>query len=84
MKKFTKVITIQIFLQTVSGKLTWSHNLVLLEKLHDMDERFWYGTKAIENAWSVEVLEFQIAGQLMKRQTNPDKLQNFTLCLLKP
>lgn len=67
MKKIAKEITDLNFLQTVSAKLTWSHNLVLLEKLHSMDERFWYGIKTIENAWSVDVLEFQIAGRLMER-----------------
>ena len=44
-------------MQTVSAKLTWSHNLVLLEKLKNMDERFFYGSKAIENGWSVDILE---------------------------
>lgn len=83
MKKFAKEITDLNFLQTVSAKLTWSHNLVLLEKLHSMDERFWYGIKTIENAWSVDVLEFQIAGKLMERQNNPEKVQNFDLNLPK-
>lgn len=68
MKKFAKEITDQNFLQTVSAKLTWSHNLVLLEKLHDINKRLRYGTRAIENAWSVDVLEFQIAGCLMERR----------------
>ena len=77
MKKFAKEITDVNFLQTVSAKLTWSHNLVLLEKLHDMEHRYWYGEKTIENAWSVDVLEFQIAGKLMERQNNPSKVQNF-------
>ncbi len=83
MKKFAKEITDINFLQTVSAKLTWSHNLILLEKLHSMDERFWYGIKTIENAWSVDVLEFQIAGRLMERQNNPEKVQNFELSLPK-
>lgn len=84
MKKFAREIEDLDFLQTVSAKLTWSHNLVLLEKLKTMEERFWYGTKAIENAWSVDVLEFQIAGRLIDRQNNPEKLQNFELRLPKP
>lgn len=84
MKKFAKEITDLNFLQTVSAKLTWSHNLVLLEKLHNMEERFWYGMKAIENAWSVDVLEFQIAGKLMDRQNNPEKVQNFSQRLPAP
>ncbi len=39
MKKFAKEITDKNFLQTVSANLTWSHNLVLLEKLHSMEEK---------------------------------------------
>lgn len=84
MKKFAKEITDLDFLQMVSAKLTWSHNLVLLEKLHNMDDRYWYGRKAIENAWSVDVLEFQIVGRLMDRQSNTDKVQNFEQRLPEP
>jgi predicted nuclease of restriction endonuclease-like (RecB) superfamily len=84
MKKFAKEITDENFLQTVSANLTWSHNLVLLEKLHTMEERAWYGQKAIENAWSVDVLEFQISGRLMERQNNSQKIQNFETRLPKP
>jgi predicted nuclease of restriction endonuclease-like (RecB) superfamily len=84
MKKFAKEITDEKFLQTVSANLTWSHNLVLLEKLHTMEERTWYGLKTIENAWSVDVLEFQISGRLMERQNNIQKIQNFELRLPKP
>lgn len=84
MKKFAKEITDLDFLQTVSAKLTWSHNLVLLEKLHSMDERYWYGMKVIENAWSVDLLEFQIGGKLMERQNNPSKIHNFEQRLPEP
>ena len=77
MKKFATEITDEDFLQTVSAKLTWSHNLVLIEKLKDMDSRKWYGLKTIENGWSVDVLEMQIANNLIERQTNPIKVQNF-------
>lgn len=84
MKKFAKEITDEDFLQTVSANLTWSHNLVLLEKLHSMESRWWYGQKTIENAWSVDLLELQIAGKLMERQGNANKIQNFSLRLPRP
>lgn len=84
MKKFAKEITDINFLQTVSAKLTWSHNLVLLEKLKSMDERFFYGSKAIENGWSVATLEMQITTNLMKRQNNCEKIQNFEWNLPAP
>jgi predicted nuclease of restriction endonuclease-like (RecB) superfamily len=60
----------------VSAKLPWSHNLILIEKLSDMESRYWYGIKAIENGWSVSVLEHQIATALIDREKT-EKLQNF-------
>lgn len=84
MKKFAKEITDKDFLQTVSANLTWSHNLILLEKLHSMEERKWYGLKAIENAWSVDILELQIANRLIDRQNKSKKIQNFELRLPEP
>ena len=59
-----------------SAELLWSHNLVLIEKLKSMEERYWYGVKAIENGWSVTVLEHQIATGLIAREQGK-KLQNF-------
>lgn len=76
MKRFAREITDQNFLQTVSAKLPWSHNLVLIEKLKTMESRYWYGVKAIENGWSVAVLEHQIATGLIDREQGK-KLQNF-------
>ena len=66
MKRFAAEITDHNFLQTVSEKLPWSHNLVLLEKLDSMESRYWYGAKTIENGWSLAVLEHQIATGLIR------------------
>ncbi len=41
-----------------------------------MEERWRYGRKAIENAWSVDLLELQIAGKLLERQRGANKIQN--------
>lgn len=49
-----------------------------------MDERYWYGYKTLENAWSVEVLEHQIATRLYDRQKKTRKIQNFDLRLPQP
>lgn len=67
----------------MSAKLPWSHNLVLLEKLKDMDSRWWYGCKAIENGWSVDILEMQISTNLMERQNSLTKIQKFENSLPK-
>lgn len=84
MKKFATEIKDTEFLQTVSAKLPWSHNIVLIEKLKTMDLRYWYGYKTLENAWSVEVLEHQIATKLYDRQETANKLHNFNLALPAP
>ena len=76
MKRFAAEITDHNFLQTVSAKLPWSHNLALLEKLKSMESRYWYGAKAIENGWSLAVLEHQIAAGLMGREQGR-KLENY-------
>ncbi|MFI3171370.1 MAG: PDDEXK nuclease domain-containing protein [Eubacteriales bacterium] len=77
MKKFASEIQDINFLQTVSAKLPWSHNIVLIEKLKTMEDRYWYGEKIIENGWSLRVLEHQIATKLIDRQSRADKVQNF-------
>ncbi len=77
MKRFASEIKDEDFLQTVSAKLTWSHNIMLLEKLDTMEDRYWYGNKIIENGWSVRVLEHQIATRLIDRQGRTLKIQNF-------
>ena len=48
--------------------LPWGHNVLLLNKLENYDERLWYARKTIENNWSRSVLEAQIASNLFHRQ----------------
>lgn len=53
--------------QTPSGQLSWSHNVVLLNKLNDQELRRWYASKAVGHGWSVAVLEHQILTSLHSR-----------------
>jgi predicted nuclease of restriction endonuclease-like (RecB) superfamily len=53
--------------QTPSGQLSWSHNVALLTKLDDHEIRRWYASKAVQNGWSVAVLEHQILTRLHTR-----------------
>jgi predicted nuclease of restriction endonuclease-like (RecB) superfamily len=48
--------------------LPWKHQVVLIEKVKDPEERAWYVSKAIENAWSRRVLIHQIESGLFFRQ----------------
>ncbi len=53
--------------QAVS-KLPWGHNLELVYKLAEGDIRLWYAHQALENGWSRNVLQAQIATDLRGRQ----------------
>lgn len=47
--------------------LTWSSNLILLEKLKDPATRLWYARKTLEHGWSRAVLTVQIESRLHER-----------------
>lgn len=72
------------FLQQVVAKLTWSHNLVLLDRVKDREIRLWYMEKCIENRWSRNVLVHQIESKLFDRQKLAPKTTNFDKLLAKP
>jgi len=48
MKAFANAYPDETILQQVVAKLPWGHNIVLLEKVKDEKERFWYIESAIE------------------------------------
>lgn len=54
--------------QQVVAQLTWSHNIVLLDKVKKLEERVFYAQKTIENNWSKNVLILQIENKLFERQ----------------
>ncbi len=56
MKAFAEAWTEAPILQEPLAKLTWFHNLTLLEKVKVREERLWYARAAVENGWSRNVL----------------------------
>jgi predicted nuclease of restriction endonuclease-like (RecB) superfamily len=50
------------------GQLPWGHIRCLLDKLDDSTSRLWYAAQALENGWSRNVLQAQIATDLRRRQ----------------
>ena len=77
MKAFAQAWPDEAILQVPLAKLTWYHNLTLLEKVKSPEERLWYAQQTIENGWSRNVLVIQIEAGLYRRQgkaqTNFDK-----------
>ena len=61
--------------QELLAQLPWGHNLVLLTRLKDREERRWYAAKAIEHNWSRNILEMQIETRLHER--NGAAITNF-------
>ena len=48
-------------------KLTWGHNIALIEKIKDKKIRQLYAEAAIKNGWSRNILELQIKSEYHKR-----------------
>jgi predicted nuclease of restriction endonuclease-like (RecB) superfamily len=67
MRKFAENWPEKEFVQATLAQISWYHNLALMEKLPDRDERIWYAQKTIEHGWSRSVLVFQIESSLHKR-----------------
>jgi predicted nuclease of restriction endonuclease-like (RecB) superfamily len=48
--------------------LSWSHNIVLMQKLTDLPTRLWYARQSAEQGWSRDRLTAEIKSQAHKRQ----------------
>ena len=48
--------------------VSWSHNVILIQKIKDLATRIWYARQAAENGWSRDVLTAQIKSDLYDRQ----------------
>ncbi|TDX00572.1 PDDEXK nuclease domain-containing protein [Dinghuibacter silviterrae] len=55
-------------LQSEFAKLTWSHHILLLDKIKEPEIRVFYIRKTIEMGWTREEMVRQIEGGLHKRQ----------------
>jgi len=59
--------------------LPWRHQIALIEKLSDPDQRLWYAAAAVEYGWSRDILTHQIQGRLHER--SGQAVTNFTATL---
>ena len=64
-------------LPTSLANLPWSHNYTLIEKVKDLNKRFWYAEQCLDSGWSHIVLVHQIESDLYQRQKDNPKLTNF-------
>ncbi len=84
MAKFAETYPDEQFVQTVSAQIPWSHNTLILDKVHSPEQREWYIRKTAENGWSHSVLTHQIESNLYTRQVLANKVSNFENRLPSP
>lgn len=70
------------FVQVTLAQLTWYHNITLLNKIKDSEERFFYLQKAVHHGWSTPVMVHQIELNLYQRQGKT--INNFKESLPSP
>ncbi|WP_442856127.1 PDDEXK nuclease domain-containing protein [Anaeromassilibacillus sp. An250] len=84
MAKFAATYPDSEFVQQVVAQIPWGHNVVLLDKVSDADERNWYIEACRKNGWSRNVLVHQIESGLYQRQALAEKISNFENRLPSP
>ena len=56
-----------VILQQLAAKLTWAHNVLLIQKVKDLRARLWYVQQIITHGWSHNVLALQIKSEAHAR-----------------
>jgi len=82
MRKFADEYKDRVIVQEVLAQITWYHNIALLDKLNDYDERLWYSNETAKNGWSRNVMVAQIQTGLYKRHGK--SINNFQSTLPSP
>jgi len=72
------------FLNSPIAKLTWTHHMLIIDKLKSCSQIFWYIANSIDYGISSNVLRFQIESQLFERQIKENKITNFKNTLPPP
>ncbi len=82
MRAFAEAWPNAAIVQQLVGQLPWGHNLVLLSRLKDSEQRQAYARAAIEHGWSRNMLNIHIETCLLER--TGQAVTNFELTLPEP
>lgn len=58
----------RVNLLTYALQIPWGHNIILIEKVKNREERLWYMQQTLENGWSRDILVLNIKSGLFDRQ----------------
>ncbi len=67
MRLFAESYPDAAIVQQAVGQIPWGHNVRILDKVKDPEQRLWYIHKTIENGWSRNILTMQIESGLYNR-----------------
>ncbi len=82
MRAFAEAWPDTAIVQQAVGQLPWGHNLVLLTRLKDPQQRLVYAQSAVQHGWSRNVLNIHIETRLLERTGTA--VTNFDVRLPKP
>lgn len=68
MRSFADAWPDAAIVQQAVGQLPWGHNLVLLARLKQPEQRLAYAQRAVEHGWSRATLEIHIESHLLERE----------------
>ncbi len=66
----------------ILAQIPWSHNVILMEKLDNIEDRIWYANKTLKHNWSRDTLGTWIDSQLHQREGQA--ITNFKTTLPTP
>ena len=52
----------------IFNKVSWSHHIILMQKIKDLPNRYWYMQQIVEQGWSRDTLIAQIRSNVHERQ----------------
>ena len=81
-KQITQTVSAQLS-DSSFFKISWSHHVLLLDKISTQEERLWYIEQTVFNGWSYRVLQHMVDSNLYHRQHKSKKTTNFHLTLPK-
>lgn len=68
MRTLAEVYPDEQFVQHAVAQIPWGHNVRLLDRVKDPDERAWYLAQTLAHGWSRDILVHQIESGLYRRQ----------------
>jgi len=75
MRAFAEAWPKKAIVQQVAAQIPWAHQMILLDKVENPEQRIWYARRSAAEGWSRAILVLQIENRLIERQSKA--LTNF-------